>query len=155
MDHISKTLQASDINEISFRYSLGKRMDERPLIGTSHDADRVLRALLQPTMEAYESFWVLLLDRGNRMKGAVQVSRGGIHGTVADPKIIFGVALRTLSSGIVLAHNHPSGQMRPSQEDIHLTRKLSEGAKLLDLCVQDHIILGIDGFYSFADNGQL
>ncbi len=103
----------------------------------------------------HEEFWLILLDRGNRLLDLVPVSSGGMHGTVVDPKLIFKAALDKRASGLLLCHNHPSGQLRPSAEDINLTRKLAEGARLLDLTVQDHLILGGTGYYSFADNGTL
>lgn len=125
------------------------------MISTSAAANELLRPLFLEEMETRERFVMLLLDRGNRAKGTYLVSIGGLHGTVADPKLIFCAALKTLSSSIVLAHNHPSGQLRPSMEDISLTKKLVEGARLLDLVVQDHLILTRDGYYSFADNAML
>lgn len=103
----------------------------------------------------HEEFWVLLLDRGMRLIERKRISSGGIHGTVADPKLIFKAALDKRASCMVVAHNHPSGQLRPSEEDIRLTRKLVEGGRLLDIQVQDHLIVTDVGFYSFADNGQL
>jgi DNA repair protein RadC len=78
-----------------------------------------------------------------------------MHGTVADPKVIFKEALDRRASAIVLCHNHPSGQLRPSEEDIRLTRKLVEGGRLLDISVYDHLIITDSGYFSFADNGML
>ncbi len=106
-------------------------------------------------MQHQEAFRILLLDRGNRLKGMYTASLGGLHGTVVDPKLIFSVALLSFSSVIILAHNHPSGQMRPSQEDLELTKKLVAAGRVLDIAVFDHIILGPDGYYSFADEGVL
>lgn len=126
---------------------------ERPQLHNSVLAHEELRAQLSHL--PHEEFWVLLLDRGMRLLAKRQVSSGGIHGTVADPKVIFRHALDGGASCIVVAHNHPSGQLRPSEEDIRLTRKLVEGGRMLDILVQDHLIITTDGFYSFADNGQL
>jgi len=78
-----------------------------------------------------------------------------MHGTVADPKMIFREALDQRASSVILCHNHPSGQLRPSAEDIQLTRKLVEGGRFLDIAVQDHLIVTNAGYFSFADNGQL
>jgi DNA repair protein RadC len=78
-----------------------------------------------------------------------------MHGTVADPKVIFKEALDRRASAIVLCHNHPSGQLRPSEEDIRLTRKLVEGGRLIEIAVQDHLIVTSGGYYSFADNGMM
>ncbi len=126
---------------------------ERPLIATS----RAAFELLQPVVAdlAHEEFWLLLLDRGNRLLERIKVSQGGMHGTVADPKLIFREALDRRASSVILCHNHPSGQLRPSAEDISLTRKLVEGGRFLDIAVQDHLIITTGGYYSFADNGQL
>lgn len=125
----------------------------RPQVSNSATAYDVLRPVLQDL--PHEEFWVLLMDRGNRLIDRTRISQGGLHGTVADPKSIFKVALERRASGIVLAHNHPSGQLRPSEEDIRLTRKLVEGSRLLDMEVQDHLIVTGLGYFSFADNGML
>jgi DNA repair protein RadC len=103
----------------------------------------------------HEEFWLVLLDRGNRLIDRSRVSQGGMHGTVADPKVIFKHALDKRASSVILCHNHPSGQLRPSEEDIRLTRKLTEGGRLLDIAVHDHLIVTSSGYYSFADNGML
>lgn len=137
---------------------LGRRRREdggrdRRLIASSAAAYEELRPVLADL--PHEQFWLLLLDRGNRVTHRVQVSDGGMHGTVADPKRIFKVALDRQAASMVLAHNHPSGQLRPSSEDIALTKKLVEGARLLDLAVQDHLVCCEHGYYSFADNGML
>lgn len=128
-------------------------VSQRPLVADSRSAFE----LLQPVMGdlPYEEFWLLLLDRGNRLVNRCRVSQGGMHGTVADPKLIFREALDQRASGVILAHNHPSGQLRPSVEDMQLTRKLVEGGRFLDIQVQDHLIVTNAGYYSFADNGQL
>lgn len=137
---------------------LGRRRREsdapaRPLIATSASAYELIRSKLIDLQ--HEEFWLILLDRGNRLLEVVPVSSGGMHGTVVDPKVIFKTALDKRASGLLLCHNHPSGQLRPSEEDIALTRKLTDGARLLDLIIQDHLILGGTGYYSFADNGML
>jgi DNA repair protein RadC len=87
--------------------------------------------------------------------GVVDISQGGLSGTVADPKVIFAAALKSCASGIVLAHNHPSGELDPSREDIALTNKIKAGAELLDLKVLDHLIISKDSYYSFADEGMM
>lgn len=125
----------------------------RPLVATSANAFEEIRAMLGE--QPHEEFWILVLDRGNRLLDRCCVSRGGMHGTVADPKIIFKEALDRRAASIVLCHNHPSGQLRPSEEDIRLTRKLVEGGRLLDIGVLDHLIVTAHGYFSFADNGML
>lgn len=137
---------------------LGRRrrsteLPDRPSVTTSAAAHDLVRGKLAEL--PHEEFWLLMLDRGNRLIQAATVSKGGLHGTVADPKVIFKLALDKRASSVVLCHNHPSGQLRPSEEDIKLTRKLVEGARLLDIIVQDHLIVAATGYFSFADNGML
>jgi DNA repair protein RadC len=127
--------------------------EEKPRITGSRDVFDILRAHLLDIH--HEEFWVLLLNRANRVIKKHQISQGGIAGTVADPKIIFKVALAELASGIVLAHNHPSGNLTASQADIDLTKKLKEAGKLLEIQVLDHLIIGGQNYFSFADEGIL
>jgi DNA repair protein RadC len=127
---------------------------ERSGIRSSSDAYQELRPMLADL--GHEQFWLLFLDRGCRMiRSPFQLSEGGMHGTVADPKLIFKHALDNRASSLVLAHNHPSGQLRPSEEDLQLTRKMVEAGRLLDIVVQDHIIIAGQGYFSFADQGML
>jgi len=133
------------------RHSIG--VEQRPLVATSSTAYELLKAVLADT--PHEEFYTLMLDRGNRLIHRERISVGGLHGTVADPKLIFRSALERRASSIILAHNHPSNQLRPSTEDIALTRKLVEGGRFLEITVQDHLILTQSGYFSFADNGQL
>jgi DNA repair protein RadC len=103
----------------------------------------------------YEAFWILLLNRANRVIRKINISEGGISGTVADPKKIFKMALEFNASSVILCHNHPSGNIRPSEADIKLTRKMKEAGILLDLPVLDHLIIGGNTYYSFADEGMM
>lgn len=104
----------------------------------------------------HEEFWVLVLNRSNKLISPVKVSEGGISGTVADPKKIFKAAINEFGSAIILTHNHPSGSSQPSEADIRLTRKLVESGKILDVPVLDHVIVGgKDNFFSFADQGYI
>ena len=102
-----------------------------------------------------EEFWILLLNRANNLIKKIRISEGGLTGTVADPKIIFKHALDSSASSIILAHNHPSNNLKPSQNDIDLTKKLVSAGKLLEISVLDHLIVGSDTFYSFADEGLI
>ena len=103
----------------------------------------------------YEEFWILLLNRANRLIRKHKISTGGVAGTVADPKLIYHTALGALASGIIVAHNHPSGTLAASQEDIALTRKLTAAGQMLDIKVIDHLIVAGNRYYSFADHGVL
>lgn len=103
----------------------------------------------------HEEFWVILLNRANIVMKKVPVSIGGVAGTVADPKIIFKQAIEQLASAVILVHNHPSGNLKPSAADIALTKKMKEAGSFLDLPILDHIIFADSGYYSFADEGLL
>lgn len=102
-----------------------------------------------------EEFWVIFLNRANSVIKKMPISSGGISGTTVDPRIIFKEAIACLASGIVLIHNHPSGNLKPSESDLRITKKLFEGGKLMDVSILDHIIFSNDGFYSFKDEGHL
>lgn len=103
----------------------------------------------------HEEFLVLLLNRNNRVTSRERISSGGVAGTVVDPKIIFKIALDKRASALILAHNHPSGNLSPSKQDISLTKQVSEAGRLLDISVLDHLIVTEHGFYSFADEGMM
>ena len=104
----------------------------------------------------HESFKVLLLNNSNKIKGIYQLSSGGITGTLVDMRILFAVILKTLSVGVILVHNHPSGKLKPSDIDKQLTSKIKKAAKLFDVNILDHLIIAPNGsYYSFADNDIL
>ena len=104
---------------------------------------------------SFETFFILLMNRANKIIRHIQISEGGITGTVADPKKIFKMALEHNATSMILCHNHPSGNISPSEADIRLTRKLKDAGVMLDVPVLDHIILGEEKYYSFADEGEL
>jgi DNA repair protein RadC len=126
---------------------------ERPKINGSKDAYELVKGDLMDL--PHEEFWVIMLNRANRLLKKHQISLGGVHGTVADPKIIFKTALESLASGIIVAHNHPSGNLTPSQQDIDLTKKLKEAGKLLEIQLLDHVIIAGKNYFSFADEGLM
>jgi len=112
--------------------------------------------VMQPIADLhYEEFWILLLNRSNRIIGKYNISKGGVNGTVTDSRIIFKFAIENLASSIVLCHNHPSGNYDPSDEDVKLTKKLRESGNIMDIPVVDHVIIANGGYYSFADEGIL
>ena len=113
--------------------------------------------LLSPMMADlnHEEFWVLILNRANFVKAKIMISRGGQSGTVVDPKIIFKCALDNNAAAMIIAHNHPSGNLKPSAEDIKVTKRLVEAGKMMDLPVLDHLIIADKLFFSFADEGLL
>lgn len=127
--------------------------NELPQISSSEHAFQILAPLLSDLH--HEEFWLLLLNRANKVIGKENLSKGGVAGTVVDPKMVFNIATRKLASAIVLSHNHPSGNLRPSEADKQLTRKLVEAGKVLDLPILDHIIIGHNAYYSFKDEGLI
>jgi DNA repair protein RadC len=137
----------NQVSEIQISYRNAIKSAYRPKITCSDDAYLVFQANWNPdTMDMREEFKVLALNRANQVLGIIPVSVGGVAGTVVDPKIIFGAALKTLASSIVLGHNHPSSNLTPSEADIRLTRKLKEAGAALDLPVIDHLILSSEGY---------
>jgi DNA repair protein RadC len=129
------------------------KVEDRPRITCSLDSYHILSA--QVADLAYEQFWVLLLNRANQVVAKRMISTGGVAGTVVDVKMVFQPAIELLASGIILCHNHPSGNLQPSQADIDITRKIKRGATDLDIVLLDHIIISANGYYSFADEGAL
>ena len=136
---------------------LGRRRRESEAILEKIANSRDAAAIMQPHLAdlSHEEFWVILLNRANKVITRKNISVGGTSGTVVDAKIIFKEAIQARCSGIILCHNHPSGNNKPSEADIQLTRKLKEGALQLDLAILDHIIIAGSSFFSFADEGLL
>ncbi len=143
---------------IAAALELGRRRQaasvrEKPMVGHSGDVAHYLQALLKDYR--YEVFAVLFLNRANKINHFEIISKGGITGTVADPRVILKKALEEDAVNIILCHNHPSGSLRPSKADEELTIKMREAAKFFDIRVIDHIIVSDAGYYSFADEGLL
>ena len=144
------------VAEVELVYKTRVKASERPLIKSSADTYKLLREIWDDNkIEMQEEFKVLFLNRGNRVIGVYDASTGGICGTVADPRLILAAALKSLSVSLILAHNHPSGNLKPSRADEELTSKINEAAKFHDIKVLDHIILTSEQYYSFADEGLL
>ena len=121
----------------------------------SETAQKYIRQFYGDDLEIFESFFILLLNRANETIGYAKISQGGIVGTVVDKKIILKYVVESLASGVILAHNHPSGNINPSDADLRITKEIKELCNLIDSPVLDHVILTADSFYSFADNGKL
>jgi len=147
------TLFTSNLAEIEIFYRNKVRLSDMEKVAGSRDVYDVLQRIWSPRIDHVEEFMILCLNRANRVLGWAKVSQGGLSGTVADPKLIFQVALKSNACSLIIAHNHPSGNLQPSEADIHLTRKLKEAGLLLDLPVLDHLIVSSEGYYSFADEG--
>jgi DNA repair protein RadC len=137
---------------------LGRRRKETPVtkrdrVTTSMDAVEIFQPLLGDHM--HEEFWILFLNRANLVIGKQSVSSGGMSGTVVDPKIIFKAALDHKASSIILCHNHPSGNIQPSESDVRLTKNIIAAGKVLEISVLDHVIVTQKSYYSFADEGMM
>lgn len=143
---------------ITAALELGRRRSEsielvKKQVNSSKDAFEALR--LNYLDLNHEEFWILLLNQANRIQSKQLISRGGRAGTVVDAKLVFESALRNKATSIILSHNHPSGNLKPSDQDRSLTRKLVGGGKLLDMRVLDHLIFSNNEYYSFSDEGLL
>lgn len=138
-------------------YQLKKVSSDLPKvkIKRSQIAADYIRQFYFDDIAIYESCFILLLNRANDTIGYAKISQGGVTGTIIDTKLVFKYAVDSLASGIVICHNHPSGQLTPSQDDINITKRIKEACKLFDICFLDHIILTEESYYSFADNGDL
>jgi DNA repair protein RadC len=128
---------------------------ERVQFTTSRVAADYARQLFGDELSVYECFYILLLDRANNISNWVKISQGGISGTVVDSKLILKYAIEALASGIILLHNHPSGNKYPSDADKKLTDKVIAQAAYMDIPVLDHIILTAESYFSFADEGMV
>lgn len=145
-----------EVAEIQLTYKTKVKPSQRPKITSSKEAYAILlESWDEDKLEFVEQFKVLLLNRANKVLGIYEVSTGGVSGTVADPKLIFAAAIKANASAIILSHSHPSGQLKPSDADLKLTKNLKDGGQYLEISVLDHIIVTSEGYYSFADEGVL
>ena len=146
----------SQISQIELIYKRKVKASDRPKVSCSEDAEKLFRQNWNDGyMDLYEEFKVLFLDRNNDCMGISELSKGGISGTVADPKIIFMTALKVRASSIICANNHTSGNEEPSLSDIALTKRLIQVGKHLTLPITDHIILTRESYFSMADNALI
>jgi DNA repair protein RadC len=122
-------------------------------IKSSQDVAGIFQPLLSDL--SHEEFWVLFLNRSNKVIDRMKISQGGISGTVTDIRIIMKKAVENLASGIIVCHNHPSGNLNPSESDTNITRKIRDAGNLMDIQLLDHLIISDRDYYSFADNGLL
>jgi len=138
------------------RFKLPKDESEfkKVKICSSGDAEKYCRNFYFDDIEIYESFFLLLMNQSNNTIGYVKISQGGVAGTVVDPVLVAKYCIESLAKACILCHNHPSGNLTPSQEDIAITKKIKEGLHLFDIRVTDHIILTSDSYYSFADSSS-
>lgn len=139
--------------EMGRRRKLINELPQRFKIGSSADVYQLMKPDLMD--EPIEHFYILLLNRNNQVIKKQLISRGGTAGTVADPKIIFKHAIDALANSIILVHNHPSGNLKPSEQDRRLTNKLKSAGDSLDIAVIDHIIFTDVAYFSFSDEGLI
>ncbi|GAB2825354.1 JAB domain-containing protein [Ferruginibacter profundus] len=149
---VAKAITIAAALELGRRRHAAATLD-KPTILSSKDIAEYLKVVLKDF--SYEVFAVLFLNRANKINHFEIISRGGITGTVADPKIILKKALEEDATSIILSHNHPSGSLKPSKADEELTKKIKEAARYFDIKVIDHIIVSEEGYYSFADDGMI
>lgn len=150
-------MKTHEIAEVSLVYRSKVKASDRPKVRCSKDAyDLFMESWDLDTIEHVEEFKLMLLNRSNSVLGIMNVSKGGISGTVTDVRVILQAAIKSNASGIIVAHNHPSGNLNPSETDTKLTQKIRDAASLMDVQLLDHIIICPDGeYYNYADNGQL
>jgi DNA repair protein RadC len=141
------------IKKISLK--LGKSKYQRKQIKSSFEASQYIRGFYGTDIELFESCFILLLDQSNTTLGYAKISQGGICSTIVDIKIVCKYVVDSLAQGVIICHNHPSGNLNPSLSDKNLTEKLASSLKLMDSKLFDHIILTKDSFYSMQDNGEI
>lgn len=155
MQDLGKLKSISKPPHVRIVYSKNQPSSERFKITSSTDAYRILKDIWSKQIETREEFIILLLDRSNTVLGYHMLSMGGITGTVADIRLLYSLALKSLATGIIVSHNHPSGNLNPSQSDRTLTKRIKEAGVILDITLLDHLIITTDGYYSFVDEGEI
>jgi DNA repair protein RadC len=149
-------LSQFDVAEVQLIYKSKLPASQRKKITCSRDAyDLLLKNWNSDTVEYCEEFKILLLNRSNAVLGIIAASKGGISGTVTDVRIILQAALKSNASGLIVCHNHPSGNLNPSESDTKITQKIKEAGNIMDIQLLDHLIINDEDYYSFADNGLL
>jgi len=143
------------VSEIELSYKRRVNPNDRPQITSSRDSFDILLNNWSDQIEFIEEFNILMLSRSNRVLGFYNVSKGGQTGTVVDARVVFSAALKMKASYLILAHNHPSGNINPSLQDLELTKRLVEGGKILQIKVLDHLIVTPWNYYSFADERKI
>jgi len=147
----------TSLNLAEIQVSFKSKLKDKVKIGSSKDAFMVLYTLYnKETIELLEQFYLILLNKANKMLGWIKLSTGGTSGAIVDVKVIFALALRTNSSSIIISHNHPSQNLVPSYKDKDITKVIYEAGKLFNITLIDHIIIASnETYYSFADKGEL
>ena len=145
-----------NVSEIDLIYKTKVKNSQRPHVTSSQYAYSLIKDCWEPgKIEFLEQFKVLLLNQSNKVLGIYEVSSGGITSTVVDVRLLFAAALKAGAAGLIIAHNHPSGNVLPSEPDKHITKKISMAGEVLDIRLLDHLIVTSEHYYSFADQGAL
>jgi DNA repair protein RadC len=153
---MSKTHNSYTATEVELIYKGGNPLAKSIKVSSSTDCFKVLRSMWDENrIHLLEEFKMIVLDNDGSLLGVSHISTGTLNSCLADPKIIFTTALMARSASIVVAHNHPSSSLNPSEADMKLTKKLVDIGKLLDIKVHDHLILTKDRYYSFVDSGVM
>lgn len=151
---MESTMNLSLVQEIEISYRNTVKPSLRPQISSASDIVPLLRETWDLSkIEHVEQVKLILLNHSNRVLGILEIATGGFTSCIVDPRVIFGAALKAAATKIILAHNHPSGSLQPSQADINISAKLASGGKLLDIEVLDHIILTSEAYYSLKEEG--
>ena len=144
----------NNVAEIMVSYRPEKTIDFK-LENSRESFELILNNWDENRIEMQEEVKLILLNRSNKVLGIYSLASGGITGCIVDVRLILSVALKTLATGIIVVHNHPSGNLNPSREDLKLTKQLKEAAQLMNITLLDHLIITRDNYYSFADEGML
>lgn len=135
------------------RRRASQEIPEKPQIGSSKDAYQVLKIHLSDLRT--EEFWVIFLNQKNQVIYKSQISKGGITGTIVDVRVLFKIALEHFATSIIVAHNHPTGNLKPSEADLKITKNIKSAGEILNIKLADHLIIGENTFFSFQDQGLL
>lgn len=143
-----------ELNEIQVSYKFSSTSRNK-ITSPDKAFEILLHSWNKDTIELQEEFKVLLLNRANVVLGVYPLSKGGVAGTIVDVKLIFAVALKCNASGMILCHNHPSGNLKPSKQDIEITKKIKQCSELFEISLMDHLIISNYGYYSFSQEGNI
>jgi DNA repair protein RadC len=152
---INLELNPIKLAEIEVKYSTKIKPSDRLKVVSSSDAAEIFRSAWKQSLEHKESFYALYMNRNNKVLGIHKISEGGLSGTVVDVRIIYQVGLKVNACGVIVCHNHPSGNLSPSDADKTITQKIKEAGKILEIPLLDHLIIAPDGYMSFADEGMI
>jgi DNA repair protein RadC len=152
---MSELTKSPCLAEVQIIYKTKVKPSDRPILNNSELCYKYLLDVWSGNIEYCEEFIIVMLNRANKALGWTKISQGGIAGTIVDRRMILQPALLANASAIILAHNHPSGSKIPSEQDLKLTKEIQAACKYMDINLVDHLIVTTEGYYSFADEGQI